>query len=57
MQEILFKDKIEFEYVEKVIDSKYRILIADLAIRDKIAYRAAKKKYANSFCYCFKNKR
>jgi hypothetical protein len=39
----LFKDKIEFEYLETVIGSGYEALIADLAIRDKVAYRAARK--------------
>lgn len=39
----LFIDKVEFEYVEKIIGSGYEVQIADLAIRDKVAYRAARK--------------
>jgi len=39
----LFNDKIEFEYVKSVIGSGYEIPVADLALRDKIAYRAARK--------------
>ena len=39
----LFEDKIEFEYVESVISSGYEDLVAGLAIRDKVAYRAARK--------------
>jgi hypothetical protein len=34
---------IEFIHVPCVIESEYKDLIADLAIRDKIAYRAARK--------------
>jgi len=39
----LFKDKIEFIYVESVIGSGYEAQVADLALRDKVAYRAARK--------------
>lgn len=42
-QDKLFNDKIEFEYVESVIGSGYENKVADLAIRDKVAYRAARK--------------
>jgi hypothetical protein len=40
---LLFKDKIEFEYVKSVIGSGYEAEVADLALRDKVAYRAARK--------------
>jgi len=40
---ILFPDKIEFEYVKSIIGSGYEDKVANLAIRDKIAYRAARK--------------
>ena len=40
---LLFKDKVEFEYIESVIGSGYEAEVADLAIRDKVAYRAARK--------------
>ena len=40
---ILFEEKVEFEYVESVIGSGYEELVADLALRDKVAYRAARK--------------
>lgn len=43
MQQKLFTDKIDFIYVEKVIGSGYEVQIADLALRDKVAYRAARK--------------
>ena len=43
MQTKLIKQKIEFEYVQCVLESKYSVQIADLALRDKIAYRAARK--------------
>ena len=43
VQDKLFNDKIEFEYVEMVIGSGYEVLVADLALRDKVAYRAARK--------------
>ncbi len=39
----LFTDKIEFEYLGTVIGSGYEELVADLALRDKVAYRAARK--------------
>jgi len=39
----LFKDKLEFIYVESVIGSGYEAQVADLALRDKVAYRAARK--------------
>lgn len=42
-QQKLFNDKIEFEHVKSVIGSGYEELVASLAIRDKIAYRAARK--------------
>ncbi len=39
----LFKDKVEFIHVESVIGSGYEVQVADLALRDKVAYRAARK--------------
>jgi len=42
-QEKLFKEVVSFEYIEKIIGSGYEEKIGDLAIRDKIAYRAARK--------------
>jgi len=39
----LLEDKIEFEYVKSIIGSGYESKVADLAIRDKVAYRAARK--------------
>ena len=39
----LINRKIEFEYVKTVIGSGYEIKVADLALRDKVAYRAARK--------------
>lgn len=39
----LFEKKIEFEYVPSVIGSGYEEKVASLAIRDKVAYRAARK--------------
>lgn len=42
-QGMLIEDKIEFEYVKSVIGSGYEVKVADLAIRDKVAYRAARK--------------
>ena len=39
----LFPDTVEFEYVESVIGSGYESQVADLALRDKVAYRAARK--------------
>lgn len=43
MQKKLFEDTVEFEYVKSVIGSGYEEKVADLAIRDKVAYRAARK--------------
>lgn len=43
IQEVLFKDKIEFIQVDSVIGSGYEAKVADLALRDKVAYRAARK--------------
>ena len=43
IQPKLFEDKVEFIHVESVIGSGYEELVADLAIRDKVAYRAARK--------------
>ncbi len=42
-QENLFNKDVRFEYVKSVIGSGYETQVADLAIRDKIAYRAARK--------------
>lgn len=39
----LFEDKIELIHISPIIDSEYSTYIADLALRDKIAYRAARK--------------
>jgi len=39
----LFNDKIEYIHVESVIGSGYESQVADLALRDKVAYRAARK--------------
>ena len=39
----LFQDVVEIKCIEKVVDSDYSVKIADLAIRDKVAYRAARK--------------
>jgi hypothetical protein len=39
----LFEEKIEFIYVKSVIGSGYETQVADLALRDKVAYRAARK--------------
>ena len=39
----LFAETVEFEYVPSVIGSGYEAKVADLAIRDKVAYRAARK--------------
>lgn len=39
----LFQDKIEFIYVPSVIGSGYESQVAELALIDKIAYRAARK--------------
>lgn len=43
VQAKLFDDKIEFEYVKQVIGSGYEQQVAELAIEDGIAYRAARK--------------
>lgn len=40
---MLFEQKVEFVYVPSVIGSGYETLVADLALRDKVAYRAARK--------------
>jgi len=40
---MLFEESVEFEYVKSVIGSGYEEKVADLAIRDKVAYRAARK--------------
>jgi hypothetical protein len=42
MQEILFKKDVEFITVNSVIGSGYETQVADLALRDKVAYRAAR---------------
>ncbi|MCP3683748.1 MAG: hypothetical protein GY861_13775 [bacterium] len=42
-QQVLFKDKVEFIQLESVIGSGYEVEVADLALRDKVAYRAARK--------------
>lgn len=39
----LFKTEVTFEYVKSVIGSGYEEKVADLALRDKVAYRAARK--------------
>jgi len=39
----MIEDKIEFICVESIIGSGYEVLVADLALRDKVAYRAARK--------------
>jgi len=39
----MFTDKIKFTHVESVISSGFEVLVADLALRDKVAYRAARK--------------
>jgi len=43
MQQKLFENIIEFIYVESVIGSGYEEKVANLAIRDGVAYRAARK--------------
>ena len=43
MQPKLFNDKIEFIHVESVIGSGYEAKVAELALEDKVAYRAARK--------------
>ena len=42
-QEKLF-DKPTFEYVPSIIGSGYEKLVADLAVRDGVAYRAARRR-------------
>lgn len=42
-QEVLFPTNAEFIHVETVIGSGYEVQVADLALRDKVAYRAARK--------------
>ena len=42
-EDTLFKQKVTFEYVPSVIGSGYETDVASLALRDKIAYRAARK--------------
>ena len=39
----LFEDVIELKIVDSVIGSGYEVKVADLALRDKVAYRAARK--------------
>lgn len=39
----LFTDDIEFIVVDSVVGSGYEAKVADLALRDKVAYRAARK--------------
>jgi hypothetical protein len=39
----LFQDVIELKCVDSVIGSGYEVKVADLALRDKVAYRAARK--------------
>ena len=43
IQEKLFSQKVELKHVESVIGSGYETQVADLALRDKVAYRAARK--------------
>jgi len=43
MNGMLFEQKINFIYLPSVIGSGYETKVADLALRDKIAYRAARK--------------
>src|SRR5512147_746371 len=42
-ENLLFEEEVTFEYVQSVIGSGYEEKVADLAIRDKVAYRAARK--------------
>lgn len=42
-EDTLFPRKIEFIHVGQVIGSGYEVQVADLALRDKVAYRAARK--------------
>lgn len=39
----LIEQKITFKYLKSIIGSGYEVKIADLALRDKVAYRAARK--------------
>jgi len=39
-EDTLFPETVTFEYVASVIGSGYETQVADLAIRDKVAYRA-----------------
>ena len=39
----LIEEKVEFTHVKSVIGSGYEAQVADLALRDKVAYRAARK--------------
>ena len=43
VQESLFNDSVEFKFVKSVIGSGYETKVADLALRDGVAYRAARK--------------
>ena len=43
VQAQLFQDKVEFFYIESVIGSGYEVDVAELAILDGVAYRAARK--------------
>jgi hypothetical protein len=43
LQQKLFNDKIDLIYLETIIGSGYETQIAELALIDKIAYRAARK--------------
>jgi hypothetical protein len=43
VQEVLFKQEVEYVYVKSVIGSGYEADVAKLAIEDGIAYRAARK--------------
>ena len=40
---MLFVRDVKFEYVTSIIGSGYEEMVADLALRDKVAYRAARK--------------
>jgi hypothetical protein len=42
-QQKLFNDKIELEVIDKIIGSGYETKIAELALADGVAYRAARK--------------
>lgn len=43
----IFEDKIELIQVDSVIGSGYETKVAELALIDKIAYRAARIKYSS----------